>query len=342
MPSDDTSLAQRLLDAQVAFHLERLTGPDLDITVARLTGTLYDAADGHQLADLVDPDAVKAIVGRALTDVPASGGVSGFVELAREVVRAGPADPFPLADVVDRDQVERLLDETIALTPVLERALERLTASPLVGAMATRFMGRIVGEAIAANQAVADRVPGLGSLLSLGTKAAAGMVGAADKQLDGLLADTAGKGGTLAVRRMNRIIVETLRDPTTREAVLQVWDLVAAEPVRGLGDHVSEDEVDGVVDALHDLVITTLAHPQTVALGHAVVDGFFERFGGYTPGELLTELELDRDDLVADLVRLAPGLVGRLVESGALERVLRAELEPFYESEAVTDLLAGR
>lgn len=333
-------LAGRLLDAQVAFHVDRLTGDELTVTVTRLADAVLDAADGHQLADLVDREAIKDIVGRALTDVPASAAVGGFVELAREVVRAGPVEPFPLQDVVDREQVERLLDETLALTPVLERGLERLTASPLVGAMATRFMGRIVAEALAANQAVADRVPGLGSLLSFGTKAAAGMVGAADKQLDGLLADTAGKGGTLAVRRMNRIVVDTLRDPTTREAVLQVWDLVAAEPVRGLGEHVTEDEVSGVVDAAHDLVVSTLAHPHTVALGHAVVDGFFEQFGGYTPGELLAELDLDRADLVADLVRIAPSVVGTLVESGELERLVRGELAPFYASEAVAALLA--
>ena len=214
---------------------------------------------------------------------------------------------------------------------MLERALERLTASPLVGAMATRFMGRIVGEAIAANQAIADKVPGLGSLLSLGTRAAAGMVGAADKQLDGLLADTAGKGGTLAVRRLNRIVVETLRDPTTREAVLQVWDLVAAEPVRGAGEHVSEEEVDGVVDAAHDLVVTTLAHPQTVALAHAVVDGFFEAFGGYTPGELLAELELDRADLVADLVRLRAGRRRRAARVRCARACCAGELAPFYD-----------
>lgn len=335
------SLAQRLLDAQVAYHLDRLTGAELDATVARLAEGVLDASDGHQLADLVDRDALKDVVGRALTDVPASGAVGGFVQLARDVVRAGPVEPFPLSEVVDRDQVERLVDEALALTPVLERTLERLTASPMVGAAATRFMGRIVGEAIAANQAVADKVPGLGSLLSLGTRAAAGMVGAADKQLDGLLADTAGKGGTLAVRRLNRIVVETLRDPTTREAILQVWDLAAAEPVRGTGSAsaTGDDELAGVVDAGHDLVVTTLAHPHTVAVAHAVVDGFLDAFGGYTPGELLAELELDRAQVVADLVRFAPPVVDALRESGALEQLVRAELAPFYESAEVAEIL---
>ena len=256
-------------------------------------------------------------------------------------MQAGPAEPFPLSDVVDRDQVERLLDEALELTPILERGLERLTASPLVGAAATRFMGRIVGEALAANQAVADKVPGLGSLMSLGTRAAAGVVGAADKQLDGFLADTAGKGGTLAVRRLNRIIVDTLRDPTTRAAVLQVWDLAAAEPLHGVGDGASAEQVSGVVDAARDLVVTTLADPHVIALGHAVVDQFFASFGGYTPSELLVELELDRADLVADVVRFAPAVVDALVESGDLERLLRAELAPFYASDTVAGLLAA-
>ena len=339
--TDAAKLAERLLDAQVAFHLDRLSGDELPVTAARVAEGLLDAAGQHQIADLIDASVVKDVVTRALTDVPGSPAVAGFVELAREVVQAGPAEPFPLADVIDRDQVERLLDEALELTPVLERGLERLTASPLVGAAATRFMGRIVGEALAANQAVADKVPGLGSLMSLGTRAAAGVVGAADKQLDGLLADTAGKGGTLAVRRLNRIIVDTLRDPITRDAVLQVWDLVAAEPLRGVGDEASAEQVAGVVDAARDLVVATLADPHVVALGHAVVDQFFASFGGYTPSELLVELDLDRADLVDDVVRFAPGVVGTLVESGDLERLLRAELAPFYGSEVVAGLLAA-
>lgn len=335
----DAPLAERLLDAQVVFHLARLSGDELPVTVARVVDRLLDVAGEHQIADLVDRDVVKGVVGRALTDVPGSPAVAAFVELGREIVAAGPAEPFPVSDVVDRDQVERLVDEALALTPELERALERLTASPLVGATATRFMGRVVGDVVAANQAVADRVPGLGSLLSLGTRAAAGVVGAADKQLDGLLADTAGKGGTLAVRRLNRIVVDTLRDPTTRDAILQVWDLVAAEPVRGTGDLTSTSEL---VDAIRDLVVTVLADPHVVEVGHAVVDGFFEAFGGYTPTELLSELDLDRADVVADAVRLAPGVVGAMVESGELEALLRAELAPFYASDAVTALLGSR
>jgi hypothetical protein len=337
--SSADSLAQRLLDAQVAHHLDRLSGDQLAATVAALAEDLLDAAGQHRLQDLVDREAVTAIVVRALATVPGSAAVRAIVELATTVVHDGPAEPYPIGELVERERIEVLLDELLALHPVLERALERLTASPLVGTTASRFMGRIVGEVLQANKAVTDKVPGLSSLMSFGTNAASRVMGAADKQFEGLIGDTMGKGGTFAVRRLNRIVLETLRDPTTREAVLEVWDLVAQERVVGLGDHATREEISGVVDAVHDLVVSTVAEEQVAHLVEVVVDAFLDRFGDHTPAELLAELELDRDDLVADLVTLAPPIVGALRESGDLERMLRAQLEPFYASSEVRALL---
>lgn len=332
-------LADRLLSAQVRYHLDRLSGEQLDVTVTAVAEALLDAAGTHQLADLVDREQIKPIVRRALATVPGSAAVSGIIEMATTVAWEGPDEPYPLGELVDREQVERLVDELLALHPALERALGRLTASPLVGTMASRFMGRIVGEVLQANRAVADKVPGLGTLMSFGTSAASRVVGAADKQFEGLIGDTVGKGGAFAVRRLNAIVIETLKDPTTRDAVLQVWDLMAEEPVGGLERHARREEVSGLVDAVHDVVITAAASERIGRLGDVVVDAFFDRFGGYTPTELLDELDLSREDLVADLVAIAPTAVGALRESGDLERMVRHQLAPFYASDEARALL---
>ena len=276
---------------------------------------------------------------RALATVPGSAAVAGIVELAMTVVYDGPDDPHPLGEVVHRERVEALLDELLALHPVLERALDRLTDSPLVGTMASRFISRIVGEMVQANKAVAGKVPGLGSLVSLGAGAASKAMGAADKQVEALIGGTVGKGGTFAVRRLNRIVVETLRDPTTREALLEVWDLVAREPVAGLSPYLTREELARVADAGHELAISAAATGHAARIGEVVVEAFFERFGGHTPTGLLGELEIAEADLVDDLVRLAPGVVEALRETGDLERLVRARLEPFYASAEVAALL---
>jgi hypothetical protein len=322
-----------------AHHLGRLSGDRLARTVSDLADDLLTTAGRHRIEDLLDREAVKAVVVGALGTVPGSVAVSGIVELATTVVFDGPEEPYPIGELVERERIEVLLDEVLALHPVVERALEQLTASPLVGTTASRFMGRIVGEVLQANRAVTDKVPGLSSLMSFGTSAASKVMGAADKQFEGLIGDTMGRGGTFAVRRLNRIVVETLRDPTTREAVLEVWDLIAQEQLAGLGRHVTREELSGVVDAAHELVVTTAASEHIAALGQVLVDAFFDRFGGHTPAELLEELGLGRDALVADLVAITPSVVDALRKSGDLERLLRAQLEPFYRSPEVHALL---
>ena len=333
------SLAQQLLDAEVGYHLHRLSGDQLASTVSALADDVFVSAGRHRIEDLVDREAVKAIVARALGSVPASAAVGGIVEMATTIAYDGPAEPYPLGELVDRGQVEVLLDALLAMHPVLERALERLTRSPLVGTVASRFMGRIVGEVMQVNQAAANKVPGLGSLMSFGTGAASKARGAADKQFEAMLGGSIDKGGSFAVRRLNRILVETLRDPATRDAALQVWDLIAEEPVAGLSPYAPREEVDRVVGAVHALTITALTTGHAARLGEVIVDGFYERFGGYTPTELLDEFDLDRDDLVADLVRIAPMAIDAIRETGDLERILRTQLEPFYNSPEIAALL---
>ncbi|GAA4399064.1 hypothetical protein GCM10023168_05820 [Fodinibacter luteus] len=333
------SLARALLDAQVAYHLERWSGDQLAGTVTALADDILAAGGRHQIEDLVDREAVKLIAARALATMPASAAARGILELVTAVVVEGPAEPYPLGELVDRGQVATLLDSVLALHPVLERLVEASAEVPLVGTTAARFMGRIVGEVAQANKTVADKVPGLGSLVSFGTRSASRVMGAADRQFEALFGDTMGKGGAFAVRRLNRVVIDTVLDPTTRLAVLQTWDLLAREQVVGLSHHATQGQISDVADALHDVVITVLATDQAADLAEVVIDGLFDGFGGYTPTELLDQLDLRREDVVHDLVKLAVPIVDALRESGDLEQLLRAQLEPFFTSAEVTRLL---
>ncbi len=321
--------------------MERLTGDRLAPTVAALVDRALASGASLPIEDLVDREAVVGAVVRTLRATSSSAAVAGIVEAVVDVLMAGPEEPYPLGDLADRPHVEALVDSLLAFHPVVERFVDGLAGVPLVGTTASRFMGRVAAEVLRANKAVADKVPGLGSLMSLGTNAATKMVGSADKRLDGLIGDTMGKGGALAVRRLNRVVVETLRDPVTREAVLQAWDQLAEEDVTGLGEHATREQVADVADALHDLAIGALATDHAADLVGSLVDAFVDRFGGYTPTELLAELDLTRDDLVADAVALAAPLVEALRTSGELEVLVRAELEPFFSSPEVAGLLGA-
>ncbi len=331
--------ARRLLDAHVAYHLSQLSDEAIEATVSQAVESLLDAAAHYQVVDLLEREAVAGFIAHLLQTVPGSAAAVSVVEIATDLVLDGPTDPFALGAAVDRAQVDALVTRALALTPAIDRVLDKLAESPLVGVVASRFMGRIVAEVVQANQAVASRVPGLGPLVSLGTSTAARLKGAADKQVEAILGDTVGKGGTYAVRRLNRILVDTLRDPTTRDAAVQVWDHLAREPVAGLGALASREDIVALVAAGHDLVAATAGTPYAAHLAEALVDGLFDWFGGYPVAELLDALDVAGADLLAHLTRLTSTAVAALRDSGDLERLLRAHLEPFYTSPEVIDLL---
>lgn len=334
-----SDLAQRLLDAQVAFHLDQWSGERLTDTLRAFAEDLLDALSLTPIADLVDSATLRPLLERVLTEVPGSPGVAALVELATAVCYEGPSEPFPAGAAVDSQAVEALVTRLLDVAPGFEQVANRLAENPLVGVVASRFMGRVVGEVLQANQAAASRVPGLGALVSLGTSTASRLKGAADRQLEPFLGDAMGKGGAYAVRRLNRVVFDTLRDPTTRDALIAAWGQLADGSVGGLAKYAGADEVLGVVTAGHDLAVGTLQTEYAAALAEALLDRVVDWFGGYSTVELLETFGLGRADLVDGLVRSAPRALETLRESGELERLLRAQLEPFYTSPEVVALL---
>ena len=334
-----TTTSAQLLDAQVAWLVGRLTGDGLSEQVAADVDDLLAIAGRTTPSALVDPAAVKALVHDLVETVPASAGATTLVEDAAGVVYEGPAGTYALSDLVDRDNVERLTDEVLGGADLLEKVLDDLTRSQLVATIAARFMGRIVNDVVATNRAVAEKIPGVGSLVSFGAKSAGRVIGAADKQLEAVLGDTAAKGAAFAMRRLNKIVIETIKDPTTKDAVLEIFDLYADEPVPRLDRLAEPEDVRRIAGLLQDIVIAGAPTPPVLALVDALIDGFFRVYGDEPIATLLADLDLDRDLLVRHADALASQVLRGAHEAGELEPLLRARLEPFFSSSEVATIL---
>jgi len=339
--SSATSVADRLLDAQVAWLLDRLTGPGLTDLIAEDVDDLLLTGSKLLLGDLVTPEDIKEVARLLVTNVPPSTAATTLVGVAADVAYDGPAERFTLADLIDREHVESLADEVLGMTDLAEKFLDQLTESPLVATLSSRFVGRIVNDVVQMNQAVADKIPGLGSLVSFGAGAAGKVIGAADKGFQQVLGDTAGKGATFAMRRLNKVVVETLKDPTTKDAVLEVFDLYADKPVVRLDQLGSREDAARVAGLLQDIVIAGAPTAPVLALVDALIDGFFTTYGEHPVSALLDDLDLGRDDLVAHATAIVPRILDQARDSGELERLLRARLAPFFASPEVAAILNG-
>lgn len=337
-PTALTPTAEALLDAQVAWALEELSGDRLHALVARDVDTAWEIAAHVPLGKVLTAEDITRVITAVLESLPASVAATTLVEALAAVVHEGPSEPVVPADLVAREHVEALVTEAQGLTPLLERALDRVSDSPMAATLASRFVSRIVVDVLEANRAAAEKIPGVGSIMSLGTSAASKVIGAADKPLQ-MMGATANKGATMVARRLSAVVVETARDPLVHKAVMEVWDAQADRAVDDVGQALEAERVQRIAGLLQEVVINAAPTPAVTAFVAAVAERFMDVYGEHPVATLWEEAGVERDLVVAELQRLVPPLVEAARVDGRLEQAVRERLEPFFASPAVAAIL---
>jgi hypothetical protein len=344
---DANELAQQLLDAQVEYVLGELSGKRFGQVIARDVDDVLAILADLTVSDVLDPDTAKRVVRKLVDRVGASTLLEELVAaLSDAIYDLSASEEYTLGEVVARDPVEALVVKVLSMQQLHDRALERMAESPLVAAVATKFVTKIVSDFLQQNRQLAERLPGAKSLISFGMGAASRVKNAT---VDQFLGDAAGKSTQFAIRRTNVAMRELLREAPLQGAAMEIWDLHAESPVSDLREYLSKQELRELALLVHELATGARSSARAGQyVGEIVdecVDVFFAEYGARSLASLLPDLGISREDLTADMVadlrELLPKLVDAARADGRLEALVRARLEPFYNSKKVQAILAG-
>jgi len=329
-------VADRLLAAQVDWVLEELSGDRLGALIARDVDDALALADELRVDSVLDADQVKATL-RRLVELAGSGPlledlVGAFSDALYDL---GAGEQHRLGEVVAREQVEALIEKALSMRQLQERAMERMAQSPLVSAVAARFVASIINDFVAQNRQLAEKLPGAKSLFSLGASAASRVRNV------GIVGEAAERGTQMAIRRTNSAMREVLKDAPLKQAALEIWDLHADEPMSELRAYMTQEDLREISLLVHGIVSSARTSDYVGAALDECVDAFFARYGEWSVAALLPELGVGRDDVVAELQALVPPVVEAARQDGRLAGLVRDRLAPFFASDAVRAILAG-
>lgn len=332
-------LAARLLDAQVSWIVDRLTGDDLAGLIGEAVDDLVEIGARVPLESVADPDAIKAVVRRAIVASAGSPLIESIVDTAVDAVyELRAADEHELGAVVAREHVDALVTKILSMRQLHEQVMARMFESPAVGDIASQFVGRIVSDFVNANRERMEKLPGAKSLIGIG-------LGAANKvrtaTQDTFIGDAAGKGAQFAIKRTNAATRDLLQDARLREAALELWDLQAAETVAALREYATAGDLRELAQIIRLIVADARDSDYVGELIDGVVDAVFETYGGRDVADLLADLGLTPDELRHTLEQTAPMLLETLRDTGDLEHLVRTRLAPFFESDAYAAAVAG-
>lgn len=335
-------IAERLLDAHVAFVLDRLSPGALAESVPeRIEGLLAEIGD-LPLRELVRMRDVQAVAVKYASEVRYGGAIPVLVgEIARRLYEHPLHDETRLGDLMPEGQFEAFLDLLLEPSPLRDAAVSRLVANPLYAELLSELIVGALRDYLATSSRIAERVPGARSALRLGRR----MVEKARPDLGGELEQGLRQFARRTVddrlKATERFVRSALESGRLRALAMQWWDgardMTIGELQRLVGPlDIEEGFVTGYEYWLR--LRRTRYYRELIRAG---VAAFFEVWGQRTVREALEDLGIDADMIAEDVLRFAPPLFRRLDKAGVLERLVRRELAPFYESGAVRAILDG-
>ena len=333
--------AEALLEAHVQFVLEQLQGPALRARIEREVDLLLADAEQLLLKDVVTPAAVKETVRVYAVKLELAGGIPELVaEIGQRIYDHPVHDQTRLDQLLSDRQLGELLDKLLEMTEMQARLLDEAVANPVYSALAAEIVYHGISSYLMQNR-LTGSIPGARTAMKLGKKVIRHATPGLEKSIEDRLKGYVSKNLQATLAESRRFLVERFDPEAVREAVLELWGRIKRSKVSEFRHALRAADLEDFFVIGYEYWRELRKTDWYVKLIDAGVDGFFERYSGVTLGELLEEIGIGRDMLVADAMRFAPKAIDGLHRRGLLEQMVRRQLQDFYRSPAVEKILGA-
>lgn len=334
-------VAERLLDAHVAFMIAQLENEPLRLNIEEELDHALAAAEKITLNEAVTREMIKDTVKTYAVHLDLHGAIPELVgDIARAIYNHEIHDRTELNDLVSDKQFTELFEQVMAMKELREKIIKQSIGNPLYGALVSDVLyngikGYINDNPLTKNSQVAAGALKLGKTLL--SKASPGLEQSMEEGIKKYISANI----KASQRTTEKFIRARLEDDSVRERAHDLWDEHKHRKVAVFREYISERDVEeGFVTGYEywRRLRKTEYYWTIIATG---IDAFFDKYGETTLRELLDEVGIHREMMVAEAMRYAPPVIAMLKKKGLLEPRIRRQLEKFYLSEECRDILGG-
>ncbi|MGC8121039.1 hypothetical protein [Marinobacter sp. VGCF2001] len=342
MTQPTATLADELLEAHVRHELSALKGAKLKKFLHREVEALLEHAQTITLARVISPDQVMNLIRRVVIDMELDAGIPELAaELATEVVNAPVQKETRLGDILSREQASAFVEEALELRHQRERVIIEIMAHPVYQELVSNVVYHGLVSYLYEDNLITRSVPGVGSMMKFGKKMANKAVPGLDETFERRIKAWLSESLPSLIVRSEQFLQKALSDDELRDTVMAAWVSLEDRSIAELQDGLGDVQLQEFVVLGYDFWLHYRQTPYFQGCAQAVVDGLYARYGDQPVMNLLNELGVTQEVIIAELEAVGVPLVDVLREEGYLEALLRRRLEPFYRSTAAKKLLAG-
>lgn len=324
---------QRMLDAHVAFALQRWQGEALRTMVEEEVAALFAWLETVTLYDVAPPAQVMGFVERVVIAGPLAPGVLASlresVQVLFELLRE---EPTSLTALLPRPLYDQLAASVIGMEGLRREVTHQVVTSSVYTSLISNILYHGIKDFMLTENAIAKRIPGASSLVKFGQSALSNAAPQVEKSIDKRLIAFIHANLQETVHESERFLNGALDEATLRAVADEIWATNGATTLATLAAYTDAAAVEGAVE----LVVAWWRHlrqtPLFLETVQVLVRNFYLRHGKASVRALLAELGVSPERVAAELHQMTAASVAAALQSGYLEQRIRVQLEAFYST----------
>lgn len=341
MTKASTDLADALLEQHVKHELSSLEGAKLRRFLDQELDELFDYASHVTLGRLTSAEQVMGLIRRVVINMELDPGIPELAaEMSTEVLNASIQKTTKLNQIITREQATGFLEQGLELKQQRERVISEIMTHPVYQELVANLVYQGVVNFLYEDNMITRGVPGIGSMMKFGkrmaNKAVPGLDETFERRFKAWLSDSL--PGLIA--RSEEFLHKSLTDDELRDSVMAVWVSLEDHTIEELHEGLGDVQLQEFVVLGYEFWLQFRQTPYFEGCVEAVVTHLFELYGDRPILDLLREVGVNRELIMAEIDGFALPIIDVLREEGYLEALIRRRLTPFYASAAARKLLS--
>ncbi len=341
MTKASTDLADALLEQHVKHELSSLKGAKLRRFLATEVDEIFDYASHETLGRLTSAEQVMGVIRRVVVNMELDPGIPELAaEMATEVLNAPIQKTAKLNQIITREQATGFLEEALELKQQRERVISEIMAHPVYQELVSNLVYQGVVNYLYEDNMITKSVPGVGSMMKFGKRMANRAVPGLDESFERRFKAWLSDSLPGLIARSEQFLHKSLTDDELRDSVMAVWVSLEDHTIEELHEGLGDVQLQEFVVLGYEFWLQFRQTPYFEGCAEAVVSHLFELYGDRPVLDLLKEVGVTRELVMAEIEGVALPVIDVLREEGYLEALIRRRLTPFYTSAAAKKLLS--
>ncbi|EMP57056.1 hypothetical protein MSNKSG1_02494 [Marinobacter santoriniensis NKSG1] len=340
MTKSTGALADQLFEAHVRHELAALKGAKLKRFLEKEIDGLLDHAGRITLNRVASVDRVMGVIQRIVVEMELDAGIPELAaEMATEVLNAPVQSETRLGEILSREQASDFLEQALELRQQRERVISEIMAHPVYQELVSNVVYHGLVNYLYEDNLITRSVPGVGSMMKFGKKMANRAVPGLDETFERRIKTWLADSLPGLIARSEQFLNRALSDDELRDSVMAAWVAVEDQTVSELREGLGDVQLQEFVVLGYEFWLEFRKTGYFEGCARAVVEHLFAKYGDRPIMDLLTDVGVTREVILAEVDAYALPVMDVLREEGYVEALVRRRLSAFYKSAAARKLL---